>query len=152
MQTPIALLFAPLVLGLAAGCARPIVPVVIDAYPGANVQILAGVHTSQVDVKAPLSANFEGTSLGRRAGYHLLFRLDERTARAFGAARPITIHGELWVNKPTDASKGVTLRVRPTDERLRGLASGKLSEISAYVSDPSTGEQLALLVLRMEPF
>jgi hypothetical protein len=152
MRTLSVVIPAALALGLASGCSRPLVPVRIEAYVGANVQILAGVGTPQVDATVPVSGNFEGTSLGRRAGYHLVFLLDEKTARTFGAERPLTLHGVLWVNKPTEASKGVTLRLRPTDERLRGLAMGKLSEISAYVADPSSGEQLALLVLRAESF
>jgi hypothetical protein len=59
------------------------------------------------------------------------------------------VTGLLWVSKPTDASRGVTLRVTPTPERMSMLLRGEVSEISAFVADPAKAEHLVLLVLQL---
>jgi hypothetical protein len=133
------------------GCTPPVVPINVDAYAGAEVVIEAGIDTPEVKAKAPFVGSFEGTSLGARAPYRLTFDLDAATARALGGSGPMKVHGLLWVNKPTSASRNVTLHLQPTDERLRALVRGEASEISAFVEDPAEGKRLALLVLRPGP-
>jgi hypothetical protein len=131
-----------------SGCTATLQDVRVDAPLNAVVHIdSAGVAT-----RVPFQGKFETAGIDV-PGIPLTFDLDEANARRIGGDRAVRIYGRLALGAPTELSKTQTLRLAPSENSLRSLLRGEVSEVSAFVTDPNENNvQLARLVLRMAPF
>ncbi len=138
---------------LLAGCATEYQRIRMDVPVGATVTIPSGYAIEERGFPVPFVGDFEVTSLATISGTPMVFHLDEAAAKRLGADRALDIYARLSVGKPTRFARTQTLRLAPSEALLRSLVSGEQSEISAYVSDPNSGNRrLAILTMRMVPF
>ena len=149
-MTRIALVFT---LALSA-CTGYQVHVRMDVPVGARITIPRGFQTPEINLATPVVAIFESGSMAIAGGYPLKLTLDADAAKNYGADHPVDIYGRLNVNKPTDFSRTQTIRIPMSDEKLRALLRGEVSEISAYVEDPNepSRPKLAVITMRLARF
>ena len=140
-------------VALAAGCSPDFQSVRMDIPVGATVRIPEGVHTLEKRFRTPFVGRFEIGSTDPLGGFPLDFYLEGEAARRYGADRAIHIYARLSVGKPTSFSKSQTLRLAPSEDKIRALVEGSLSEIEAFVVDPNADDRrLAVVTMRMAPF
>jgi hypothetical protein len=137
----------------AAGCGGEFQSVRMDIPVGAKVTINAGVYTPKLSFVTPFVGRFEIGSLDPMGGIPIEFSLAGDAARRYGSERPITIYGRLSVGNPTDFARTQTLRLAPSEDRIKSLVQGAVSEIEAFVVDPNEdNRRLAVITMRMAPF
>jgi hypothetical protein len=136
------------------GCSGRLVHVRMDVPVGARVNIPRGFQTPEINLATPLVAVFESGSMAIAGGYPLVFKLDADAAKTYGADHPVDIYARLNVNNPTDFSRTQTIRIPMSDEKLKALIRGEVSEISAYVEDPNEANRpkLAVITMRLARF
>lgn len=137
-----------------AGCSGQLVTLRMDVPVGARVVIPRGYGTPEVDFATPFVGQFESGSMTLAGGYPMVFKLDAAAAKGYGGDHAVDIFARLNVNNPTDFSKTQTIRIAVSDERLRALLRGEVSEISAYVEDPNEAKhpKLAIITMRLARF
>jgi hypothetical protein len=143
-----------LLLALLPGCSGALVSIRVDAPKDATVTLAAGVGTPKRVFTAPFVGEFEPGGRKVEDGFPLVFDLDAAAAAAYGADHPVRIYSRLSIGRPTALTIGQKLRITPSEERLRALIRGEVTEISAHAEDP-TGQvprPLATLVMRMVAF
>jgi hypothetical protein len=135
------------------GCGADFQAVRMDVPQGAKVQIPAGVGTPAVAFETPFQGRFDIGSLKVAGGIPMVFSLDAPAASRYGSDHPIEIYARLSVGAPTDFARTQTLRLAPSESRLRALVRGEVSEIEAFVSDPNAGNRkLCVVTMRMTRF
>jgi hypothetical protein len=139
---------------LLSGCYGTPVSIRMDVPAGATALIKKGVYTPAVAFATPFVGRFESGNLNVAGGFPIEFKLEPRAAAKYGADHEVTIYARLNVAKPTEFTRTQTLRLAPSEERIRALIRGEVSEISAFVADPSEEGQprLCTVVMRMTPF
>ena len=143
-----------LALLLATGCNHRLVRVRMDVPAGSRVTFNAGAGTPEVITRTPFVGQFESGSLEAEQGWRMIFELDDASAQRLGGRGATRIFARMTVGKPTAFGATQTLRLAPSEDSLRALVSGGVSEISAYVSDPNElgNPHLTQIVMRMAPF
>lgn len=137
-----------------AGCSGKLVSIRMDVPVGARVHMDAGYGTPARDFVTPFVGQFESGGSSIAAGYPLVFALDAEAARVYGIDHPVNIFARLNVLNPTDFSRTQVIRIAPSDEKMRALLHGEVSEIGFHVNDPNEGGHpvLANITMRMARF
>lgn len=136
-----------------AACGPSYQAIRMDVPAGAIVRIPAGSETEELSFSTPFTGQFQIGSLAVDAGIPVVFELDQVAAAQLGGSQPISIYARLSVGEQTDFSQTQTLRLGPSEDSLRSLVRGDVSEITAFVTDPDAGNQrLAIITMRLAPF